>query len=128
MFLNFEMNNKIFSNLSLLSSVFMIIPLAAYSASPDSGPVNSVFESMLNLLNVLTQIGIVTAFVVFGWGIVRLITAANNPAVLKQAKGILWWGIIGLFVLASLFGIVSFIKIYIGIPDNVIINIPNFSR
>lgn len=128
MFLNFKMNNKSFFNLSLLSSMLFIIPLSAYGASPDSGPVNSVFESMLNLLNVLTQIGIVTALVVFGWGIIRLIMAANNPAALKQAKGILWWGIIALFVLASLGGIIAFIKSYAGIPDNVIINIPNFSR
>ena len=58
--------------------------------------------------------GIVAVFtiavLVFGWGIVRLIAASSNAEEVRKAKGIIWWGLIGMFILASLGAIIAFFQ------------------
>lgn len=55
------------------------------------------------------------ALLVFGWGIVKFIASASNPEKLKEARGIIWWGIIGMFVLASIYGIIVLLQDYFGV-------------
>ena len=66
------------------------------------------------------------AVVVFGWGIVKMISAAGNTEKLKQAKGIIWWGIIGMFVLATIGGIILFLRTELQIQDVQKISPPQF--
>ena len=63
----------------------------------------------INALNVLLVAVFVLALVVFAWGVVKYLTAAGDAAKLKLARPFLWWGIIGLFVLASVWGLIKFI-------------------
>src|SRR5438034_789500 len=48
------------------------------------------------------------AIVVFGWGIVKYLTAAGDAAKLKAARVFLWWGVLGMFVLAFMYGLILF--------------------
>jgi len=68
------------------------------------------------------------AFVIFGWGILKLITANGDPKKVGDAKGILTWGIIGIFILASMGGIIYFINAYIGIPTKPVIQAPLWTQ
>ena len=63
----------------------------------------------IKALNVLLVAVFVLALVVFAWGVVKYLTAAGDAAKLKLARPFLWWGIIGLFVLASVWGLIKFI-------------------
>lgn len=87
----------------------------AFAASPNPGQVDTVINNAIDAAEVGVQIGIVLALVVFGWGIIKFISAADNPKKIQDAKQIMLWGVIGIFILASLFGIVKFINIYFGI-------------
>lgn len=73
---------------------------------------------ILNLIGtaqlVLLLVGII-ALLVFVWGIVKLIASAGNPEKRREAKAILWWGIIGLAVIASASGIVIALQVYFGV-------------
>lgn len=114
--------------LFFLISVFAIVPFLAYAqGSPNPEGVNTVLENILKTLEVVVQILLTASFVVFGWGILKLITAGGNTTTVKQAKGVIWWGVLALFVLASLYGIILFIKTSIGIPENEPITVPKFS-
>ncbi|MFY9462832.1 MAG: hypothetical protein WAP52_01460, partial [Candidatus Sungiibacteriota bacterium] len=62
--------------------------------------ISGIIISMIGLVKLTAQLVWLIALVVFGWGIVRLIASAGNQEELKKAKGIIWWGIIGMFVLA----------------------------
>ena len=101
-------------------------PLVAFAQSPDAGPVKSVLENVLTFLKVVIPILITLALLVFGWGIIKLITAGEDVKKRTDAKGILTWGIIGIFVLTSMYGIITFVKDYIGIPENQPIQVPKF--
>lgn len=87
----------------------------AYAASPNSEQVNTIISFAINATEVGVQIGLTLALVVFGWGIIKFISAAGNPKKIIEAKYIMLWGVIGIFILASLFGIVKFINLYFGI-------------
>jgi len=52
----------------------------------------------------------VLAVAVFFWGIVKFILAAGNPEKLKAAKGLIIYGLIGIFVLVSFWGIIAFMQ------------------
>ena len=123
------MTNRRSSSLAyFLFSVLLAIPLLAYAQNPDAGPVQLIILHTIVVLNVIIEIIITLAFVVFGWGIVKLISskAGGDPKKVNDAKGILTYGIIGIFVLASMLGILTFIKTYIGIPGNAPIQTPKF--
>lgn len=75
-----------------------------------------VAQQGLAILNVVVSIVFVIAIIVFGWGIVKLIIAAGDPTAIKQARGFLLWGIIGIVVLASVFGIITYVQEFFGVP------------
>lgn len=115
-------------NYSYFLYIIPILPLSAIAASPSAEGVNSILNNILGAATILIQILITLAVLTFGWGIVKLIFASSNPAQIKNAKGTLLLGIIGIFVLSSLYGIITFIKTYTGLPDESPIQAPKFDK
>ncbi len=87
------------------------IPAAAFAQNK----IIQAFQNVQNALKILIAIFFVTALFVFGWGIVKLMTAASDPKAAKDGKQFIFWGIIGLFILASLYGIIVWLQSYFGI-------------
>ena len=110
----------------LFLAIFITTSFIACAASPDVEPAKSILVNFLRFLNTLVLILTAFAFVVFGWGIIKLIFAGGDAKGVAEAKKILLYGVIGIFVLVSLGGILFFIKTYIGIPDNSPVEIPKF--
>ena len=115
-----------FSFAHFFSIALFAAPLLAYAQSPNAEPIKTILTNFGTFLAVLVEILIALAFAVFGWGIMKLITAGGDTKKIHDAKGILTYGIIGLFVLSSLYGILVFIKTYLGVPDNTPITVPKF--
>lgn len=73
-------------------------------------------NSLTDIVKLFIEIGLriipflgMVAFLVFVFGVARFIKAAGEKEV-KDSKNILIWGIIGLFVLVTIWGIVAFIS------------------
>ncbi len=62
-------------------------------------------------------IGILFAFalVLFLWGVAKFLMSAENDADLKQGKNNMIWGLVGMFIMISVIGIMNLIKGTIGI-------------
>lgn len=60
-------------------------------------------------MKIIPFLGVV-AFLVFVLGVGRFIRAAGNERELKESKNLLIWGIIGLFVLTTIWGIMVFLR------------------
>lgn len=105
-----------------------VLPAVAFAQTntgPDTGNVKKIVEDTKNILNTVLVLLFVLALLVFAWGIVKYITSANNPEKEKEARKFLWWGVIGIFVLASVLGLVSFIGKYFGVGQGAgNINVP----
>ncbi len=105
-----------------------LFPFSVLAASPSAEGVNTILNNILGASTILIQILITLAILTFGWGVVKLIFIASDPKQIKDAKGILLWGVIGIFVLSSLYGIITFIKTYVGVPDESPIQAPKFGK
>jgi len=67
--------------------------------------------------DVITLLQIV-AVVVFLWGVVKFISAGGNQEKIKTAKGFIIWGLVGIFVLVSLQGLIYLLQqmFFDGVP------------
>lgn len=79
--------------------------------------VTSIIIKFINIGLKLIPFFASMAFLVFLIGVGRFIKASGNDAERKTAKNFLIWGIIGLFILVCIWGIVSFFQKEIGIND-----------
>lgn len=79
---------------------------AAASTNDLTGIINLFIDIGLKIIPFLG----VVAFLVFVWGVARFIKAAGNEKEIKDSKNLLIWGIIGLFVLVTIWGIISFLS------------------
>lgn len=61
------------------------------------------------------------AFLVFVWGVARFIRASGDEKDFKDRKKFLVWGIVAMFVLVTIWGIISFIKDEFGLDPRVVI-------
>ena len=109
---------------------FMIIaialPLIASAAGTAQDIVTPIANNVLALVRVLVLIVFVLAIVAFGWGIVQFIFAGGDPTTIGKAKSFLLWGVIGMAVMASLFGLITFLQQYFGVNSGGLnITVPN---
>lgn len=74
-------------------------------------------KNLTEVIGLFTDIGLAIvpllaaiAFLVFVWGVAKFIRAAGNEKALADSKNLLIWGVIGLFVLVSIWGIIAFLQ------------------
>lgn len=109
-------------NAPLLGIAAVMLPMTAYASQ-----INDILIAMQGTIGMILQIVMTLGVIVFIWGIVKLIAAAGNPQKIKEAKGIILWGIIGVAVMAMITGIIEFIQIYLGIPGGGSVTVPQFT-
>lgn len=108
----------VFKKFAPLAAVSGLLLPAVTLAQGNFQNLVSLAEAALDIINIVLVIVFVIAILVFGWGIVKYLTAAGDPGKVKDARGFLWWGILGIFVLAAMFGIVQFIGNSLGIDTS----------
>jgi hypothetical protein len=74
-------------------------------------------KDLTGIINLFTDIGLsvipflgAVAFLVFVWGVARFIKSAGSEKEIKDSKNLIVWGVIGLFILVTIWGIISFMK------------------
>jgi len=82
------------------------------------GNVEDILSSIGNLVDMALPVVVGLALLAFFWGLVKFIFAAGDEAAKDQGKRIMLWGIIALFVMVAVWGLVAFIADALGItPD-----------
>lgn len=74
-------------------------------------------RTLADVINLFIGIGLriipflgAVCFLVFVWGVARFIKASGNEKEVKDSKNILIWGVIGMFVLVSIWGIITLLR------------------
>ncbi len=78
--------------------------------------------------DILIPMAFAICLLYFFWGIAKYIgVSAGSEEAAKEGKRVMVWGVIALFVVSSIWGIISFIRSELGIPDkqNAPIGAPN---
>lgn len=87
---------------------------------------NTKFKSLVDILiwikciivSVLIPLIFVAAFLVFLWGVFRFMTAATAKDK-KVGQQVIWWGLLALFVMVSVWGIIKIVGTILGIDSTV---------
>ena len=86
--------------------------------------VETFVQSIGRLVGVALPIVVAIALLAFFWGLVKFIFAQGNEEAKSDAKKVMLWGLIALFVMVSVWGLVRFIGSALGIGEGGSINLP----
>ena len=93
------MNKKTLAKIAF--SVAASAPVFAYAAN-----VQSILGQVSQILNSIIPILMILATVVFLWGVITYITAGGDEEKAKAGRGYIIWGLIGLFAMVAVWGLV----------------------
>ena len=72
--------------------------------------VKELIQAVGSLINPLIAVLVGAALLVFFWGLAKLIFAQSSETNKLEAKKIIGWGLIALFVMVSVWGIIGFMQ------------------
>jgi hypothetical protein len=93
------------------------LPLVSFAAVNNLSDVGSFIINTIN--NILVPVLFAIAFIVFLWGAFEtFILGANNEDVKDRGKNLMLWGLIGFFVMVSVWGLVNILTGTISFGNN----------
>ena len=115
--------NKFVSNLgAIIATTAVFTPLLAF-AQPVGGNIIALLGLIEQVVGRLIPIVVALALIYFIWGLIQFLIAADSEG-RDDGKSKMWWGIIALFVIVSIWGIVAFIGNILGINQTTNITPP----
>jgi FtsH-binding integral membrane protein len=95
-------------------SLLFFVPFVASAA----GLIDFIDSAFYLVNNMLIPIAFALCILYFFWGVAKYIkTGAGSEKDIGEGKRIMTWGIVGLFVAFSIWGIVNLMKNELGIPN-----------
>lgn len=95
------------------TAVSLATPLLVFAQNTSKLEVTAL--GIVKILEIVVTAVFVMAVIVFGWGIVLLIIAAGDPAKIKQARQFIIWGVVGIAILASIYGLIVYLRDFFGV-------------
>jgi hypothetical protein len=92
----------------------LAFPLVSFAQGLSN--ISRLVTSLGNIVNLLIPIVFAVALLVFFWGLVMYIFGKEDDK--AQAKKTMIWGVVALFVMASVWGLVAFIGSAVGVGQD----------
>ena len=111
----------------ILPFIILSIPLAVSAQLRDTGQlISRAGELVINATKIVAAI----ALLVFFWGLVKFIMKAGDEKAVAEGRRLMLWGIVALFVMVSVWGLVYFIgdEIFPTVNNYSAPSIPTFPR
>ncbi len=110
-----EIMNNYSSYIAGFAAVFAV-PFVA-SAQPAGENIEELLRAVLDILDMVILIILALALIFFLWGLAKFILNAGDAEAQSQGKKTIFWGLIALFVMVSVWGLVQFIGTTLGIES-----------
>ena len=95
----------------------LALPLVSMAALNNVSDVGSFIINTIN--NVLVPVLFALAFIVFLWGVFQtFILGAGSEETKEKGKGLMLWGLIGFFVMVSVWGLVNLLTNTVSFGNN----------
>ena len=102
-----------------LSVILALAPASAFAATTVTGTnLEGIINAMIPLFVGITRILDAVALLGFFWGVQMFIWNAGDEKKRAQGKYVMLWGIIALFFLVSIAGILGILQTTFGLGDN----------
>lgn len=96
----------------------------AFVFAQSLGNLQTLVQSIGTLVGLALPIVVGLALLAFFWGLVKFIFAQGNEEAKTDAKKIMLWGLIALFVMVSVWGLINFIGTAFGIGQGDTVVVP----
>lgn len=101
-----------------------LLVLTPALASAQLGNVTSLLDSVGNLVRMAMPILVSLGLLAFFWGLVKFIFAAGDEESKADGKKIMIWGVVALFVMVSVWGLVGWLGSALQIQQGGSVNLP----
>lgn len=105
---------------TLAAGSALLLPTLALAATTIGG----LIDILAGLVDRLIPLTVAAAVLVFFWGLVVFIFNAGNEDKRKEGRQVMLWGIVALFVMVSIWGLVRILQQTLQITDNQSITTP----
>lgn len=103
-----------------------LLPLVAFAQGADLDYFDTTIGAIQDIVNALVPLLTGVALVVFIWGVIRYVTAGESDEKKAQARGLMIYGVIALFVIVSVWGLVNVLQdIVLGGTGDTSVESPN---
>jgi hypothetical protein len=89
-----------------ISPIALLLPFVTFAADD---AISSFIKNVLNLTQRLVPTLIGLALALFLWGVLRYLFSKDGPGK-KEARDFMMWGIVALFVMVSVWGLVRIVQ------------------
>ena len=86
-------------------ALLSVVPFFASAASAPSS-IKDFLENLTGIFRNIIPLLVLVAILAFFWGLAKLILNAGNEDLRQEGKSVMIWGIIALFVMSAMWGIV----------------------
>ena len=103
----------------ILAASLLVIssPLIASAVEPTSR-LRTLITNFAGIINILIGVASSLALLVFIWGLVKYIWSEGSAESKGEGKKIMIWGVVALFVLFSVFGLIRFLQDAFGVYNS----------
>jgi len=91
----------------LFSIIYFLIPHVSSAAFEGA---SNLLTGAGNVIGLLIPLAFGLSVLFFFWGVAKFILTSGDPKAKQQGKNIMVWGVIAIFVISSIWGIVGFIN------------------
>ena len=99
----------------IVAGASFFLPAIAFAVQVNTLYTTSIFTQIGTYINTLTPLVIGLAMLFFLYGLMKFVLAAGNEDAKDEGKRIMIWGIIALFVMVSVWGLVGLLNQETGI-------------
>jgi amino acid transporter len=106
----------------LLYGALLFAPALTFAQSTGSANLTNIenlARSIGRIINILIPIVAALALLYFFWGLAQFILHSGEDDAREKAKGQMIWGIVALFVIVAVWGLVGFIADALGLGSDV---------
>ncbi len=111
------MNNRKKNLLRLTPLIAIAFPVISFAAATQFTALGVTLDSFLLVINALINVGYGLAFLALIWGVVKYIFSAGDEEAKGAGQRIMIGGVIGLFVITAIWGLVAFVGTSLGITN-----------
>lgn len=110
----------------IISSYLWWLPAIAFAQTGGSFPFKNLVLQLGDVVFILVRVAFAAALLFFFWGLAKYILSAGDEAAKASGKNIMIWGVIALFVMASIWGIVVLLRSIFGVSGTTQITVPTY--
>ena len=102
------------------------LTLVPFIASAQLTRTEDLILAVMNIVEYLVVLVVAIALLVFMWGLAKFIfKVGGDEGAIEDGKNLMKWGLIALFVMLSVWGIIRFFQGELGLTNNSPIDITN---